>query len=171
MTRQKYFSDIIFLWWCPTLHHTKKPTTFESSAYGLNVKRHKKCRLKFPVLAKLFSTSFAHVMGMGLWTTLLNCDLIVHNVVHNAKLWPFVVYNWFKRSQFCIMNDIMKDKMGHNIVNDKQLCSNCHSKTLWKGKSWALDPRMNSLVKFGKDTSFHVWVFDRKKFAFGMSIF
>ena len=28
-----------------------------------------------------------------------------------------------KRSQFTIMNDIVNNKKGHNIVNDKQLCS------------------------------------------------
>ena len=32
-----------------------------------------------------------------------------------------------KRSQFCVMNNIendhVNDKKGHNIVNDKQLCS------------------------------------------------
>ena len=40
----------------------------------------------------------------------------------------FVVHDCLKRSQFCIMNDIMNnivnDKKGHNIVhNKKQLCS------------------------------------------------
>ena len=44
---------------------------------------------------------------------------VVHNVIHNAKLWPFVIHNYSKRSQFCIMNDIVSDKKGHNIVNDK----------------------------------------------------
>ena len=31
---------------------------------------------------------------------MLNYDLYVHNVIHNAKLWPFVIHNCFKRSQF-----------------------------------------------------------------------
>ena len=61
---------------------------------------------------------------------------VVHNVVHNAKLWHFVIHDCLKRSQFCIMNDIVNikkghnivndtvnDKKGHNIVNNKQLCS------------------------------------------------
>ena len=28
-----------------------------------------------------------------------------------------------KMSQFTVMNDTVNDKKGHNIVNDKQLCS------------------------------------------------
>ena len=29
-----------------------------------------------------------------------------------------VIHNYLKRSQFCVMNDIVNDKKGHNIVND-----------------------------------------------------
>ena len=45
----------------------------------------------------------------------------VHNIIHNAKLLPLscVIHNRLKRSQFCIMNDIVNDKKGHTIVNDK----------------------------------------------------
>ena len=55
---------------------------------------------------------------------------VVHNVVHNTVLncdGSFVIHNCLKRSQLCVMNDIMNNtvnnKKGHNIVNDKQLCS------------------------------------------------
>ena len=63
---------------------------------------------------------------------------VIHNVVynvHNAKLWTFVIHNCLKRSQFCIMNDIVNNtkgqnivndimnNKGHSIVNDNQLCS------------------------------------------------
>ena len=74
---------------------------------------------------------------------------IFSNAVHSALLmqWEwgyerhcdlcrFVIHDCLKRSQFCIMNDIVNikkghnivndtvnDKKGHNIVNNKQLCS------------------------------------------------
>ena len=57
---------------------------------------------------------------------MLNYDLYVHNVIHNAKLWPFVIHNStaLKGHNFCIMNDIANDRKGHNIVNDiEHLCS------------------------------------------------
>ena len=59
----------------------------------------------FYILAKLFYTLFA-----------------IDNVIHNTKLWYFVINNHIRRPQFCIMNHIMNnivnDKKVHNIVND-----------------------------------------------------
>ena len=46
---------------------------------------------------------------------------VIHNVIRNAKLWFFVIYNCLKRSHFCIMKNIVNDKKGHNILHDKQL--------------------------------------------------
>ena len=43
---------------------------------------------------------------------------VIHNVIHNAKLWPFVIHSSWKRSQFCIINDIVYNKKGHNLVNN-----------------------------------------------------
>ena len=40
----------------------------------------------------------------------------------NDKRSQFSIMN-DKRSQFSVMNDTVNDKKGHNIVNDKQLCS------------------------------------------------
>ena len=62
----------------------------------------------------------------GLWAKLFVVHnivtvFVIHNVIHNTKLWPFVVHNClkkeinsFKTAQNYIMNDILND------INDKR---------------------------------------------------
>ena len=47
------------------------------------------------------------------------------NIIHNANLWPFVVHNRLKRSQFGIVND--KTAL---LISQTLTCWICHSKSL-----------------------------------------
>ena len=67
--------------------------------------------------AKLWPLSFTMLFIM------LNCDLlsfIITSKGHNFELWTTF---WMTKMGRNIMNDIVNDKKGQNIVNDKQLCS------------------------------------------------